>query len=73
MHHHHVKPASLCTAGVSAETSPGIGALKWERRPSHRLPFSLSAPLLARVLLREWEEEEEEGGREHPYEGGRQG
>lgn len=48
-----------------AETSPGTGALKWERRPLHLPPFSLSAPLLAR----EWEEKGE--GRERPP--GRQG
>ena len=35
-----------------------MGALKWERRPFPLPPFSLSAPLLARVLGREWEEEE---------------
>ena len=48
----------------TAETSRGTGALKWEHRPFHLPPFSLSAPLLARVLVREWEEKGE--GREHP-------
>lgn len=47
-----------------AETSPGMGALKWEHRPFHLPPFSLSAPLLARVLVSEWEKKKE--GREHP-------
>lgn len=42
----------------------GMGALKWERRPFHLPAFSLSAPLLARILAREWEEKEER--REHP-------
>lgn len=50
-----------------AETSPWTGALKWEHRPFHLPPFNLSAPLLAGVLVREWEEKGE--GRE----GGRQG
>lgn len=39
----------------SAETS-WEGALKWEHRPFHLPPSSLSSLLLARVLVREWEE-----------------
>lgn len=42
-----------------AETSPETRALKWEHTPFHIPPFSLSAPLLARVLVREWEEKGE--------------
>lgn len=68
MHHRDVKSASVHSGQFlptqPAEMSPGMGALKWERRPFHLPPFSLSAPLLARVLGREWEEEGE--GRERP-------
>lgn len=54
MHHRDVKSASVhggrFLPSQLAETSPGTGALKWEHRPFHLPPFSLSAPLLVRVL-----------------------
>lgn len=52
MHHRDVKSASV-HGGQSLPTQLATGALKWERRPFHLPPFSLSAPLLARVFGRE--------------------
>ena len=70
MHHRDVKSVSVhggrffLLPPQPAETSPGMGALKWEHRPFHLPTFSLSAPLLATVLERGWEEKGE--GEERP-------
>lgn len=68
MHHLDVKFASVHGCHLvpppPAKTRFGAKALTWEKRVFHRPPFSLSAPLLARILGREWEENEE--GRERP-------